>query len=146
MPWQIHTWGKKEDIFLENVSTLSGLVMCTTLLMLCDKLLQTQKLKTTHIYDVTISMGQKSGNGFSGSSAWNLIRVKWRCLESMSFSSEPQGPLLNSPVFRRNHLLIYNWCFCFFLLDITVNRSYRPPVLLCHMAPISSSQPGYCFP
>lgn len=45
----------------------------------CNKLPQTEELKTTQIYYLTVPVGQESGHGTAGFSAQSLARLKSRC-------------------------------------------------------------------
>ena len=106
-----NTHERKRKVCFLTMSVLAVVLSkCTpSFLLPCDKLTQTQKLKTTQTYYLTVSRGEESQNRFSGSSAWDLTRVK-----SLRFSSKARSRLPSSMFFSRSHLLkLYVWCSCF---------------------------------
>lgn len=92
---------EKGKCFLTMSVLAVVLSKCTpSFLLPCDKLTQTQKLKMTQPYYLTVSRGEESQNSLSGPSAWDLTRLK-----SLQFSSKARGRLPSSLFFSRSHLL-----------------------------------------
>lgn len=93
-----------------NLTKILGKILykCISFLSLCNKLPQTQQLKTTLIYYLTISMGQESRHSLTVSNAQGLTRLQSRSQQGCSLIrclTEEKNPSRLLQYVDRTHLL-----------------------------------------